>query len=83
MPPRTTDVKGKPVELDTLVQGFYGHTKRVASARVVAISPWGWIVGYDPEKGSQHVFSEGRYLVRGEPRPFGKRGDVPERLVHG
>lgn len=77
----TTDVKGKPVDIDTLVEGFIGTLKVAAKARVTWISPWGWIVGYDPEKGKQHVFYEGRFLVRGEPRPFSKRGDIPERLV--
>lgn len=81
--PRTHDVKGQPVEIDTLVQGFKGSTKVVGQGRVTAVSQWGWIVAYDPEgpEGSrQHVFYAERYLVRGEPRPVNKRGDIPERF---
>ena len=78
------DAAGKPVKIDQLVEGFTGFTQHAVKARVVAISEWGWIVGYSPEwsKGHQHVFYVGRFLIREEPRPPGKRGDIPERLVH-
>lgn len=86
--PKMHDVKGVEVHIDSLVQGFTGSTRRVATGRVVARHPeWGWIVAHDPEGiehagGRQHVFYEGRYLVRDEPRPVRQRTDIPERLVH-
>lgn len=79
---RTQDVKGNPVDIDTLVEGFVGHTRKVAKARVTMVSPWGWVTGYDPENKRQVVFEARRYLVRDDPRPIKDRGDVPERLVH-
>ncbi len=78
---QVTDAKGVPVQVDSLIEGLIGfHTDRKAIGRVFAVSPWGWVAFYDVDNQQQHVSYAGKFLVRGEPRPPKKRGDVPERL---
>ena len=76
----TADVKGNPVEIDSLVQGFRGTTKQPAFARVYAISPFGWVAALEVDSGKQTVMYPGRFLVRDKPRPMSQRKDVPDRL---
>lgn len=75
-----TDAAGKPVLLDHLVEGFIGNTKKKTTGRVYFVSPYGW-VGLLSEDGRQWIFHEGKYLIRGEPRPPAQRKDIPERLL--
>lgn len=74
-----TDVKGTPIEVDSLVEGFTGMTEKKSKGRVYFISPFGW-VAYLDELGRQHISYEKRFLVRDKPRPLAKRTDIPERL---
>lgn len=75
-----TDPKGVEVKIDSLVQGFVGNTKRVASGRVFSISHYGWVAFYDAEHQKQWISYEGKYLVRENPRPPLQRKDIPEKL---
>lgn len=78
------DLKGNPIEIDSLVEGFSGTLRNVRKGRVYAISPYGWVAAWseDPDVlgGHQHIFYPGRFLVRDKPRPPAKRTDIPERL---
>lgn len=77
------DPKGNEVQVDSLVEGFQGATRTVRVGRVYHVGPsWVAIWCEDPGKlgGHQAITYEGRFLVRGEPRPAAKRTDVPEAL---
>lgn len=75
----TTDARGVPVHIDSLVEGLVGVVRKKGKGRVYYISPFGW-VGAVSEDGHQHIFYPDRFLVRGEPRPSGQRKDIPEHL---
>jgi hypothetical protein len=72
------DVKGTPVQVDSLVEGFVGFTDKAARGRVYFVSPFGWVAAI--ASGEQVIMHEARYLVREGPRPLSQRRDIPERL---
>ena len=79
----TVDVKGTPVQIDSLIQGFHGTTQKSGFARVYSISQFGWVAGVEVDTGKQTIMYPGRFLVRGGPRAVRAReaaNDVPERL---
>lgn len=78
-----TDPKGTPVQIDSYVQGFFSDTKKTGFGRVYAIQPQGHVAVWTDDESilntRQTIMYEGKYLVRGAPRPL-KQRDIPERL---
>lgn len=72
------------VTVDSYVLGYVGHTQRAAYGRVVSVSSHGWVTVWtdSPSKSGSHqaVMGVGRFVIKGEPRPVGKRTDIPERF---
>jgi hypothetical protein len=66
------------VRVDALVRGRVGHTDRVETIRVTAVSPFGWVAGVNLD-GNQRVINPG-FEILGEPRPEKLRTDIPAHL---
>jgi hypothetical protein len=72
------------VKVDSYVLGYSSGLDKAVYGRVFRISPHGWVAVWmdspDVLGGHQTIMYPGRFVVKGEPRPERRRGDIPERL---